>query len=326
MSEAERMVELVGRFEALRILVLGDVMLDRYIWGRVERISPEAPVPVVRVERESTMLGGAGNVARTIASLGARAALVALVGDDDAGELVADRLSDWKIDASGMIVDALRPTTQKTRVIAQAQQMLRFDRECEDPIPSELAGRLLESAAVGARDADGVILQDYGKGLLGGAVLEGVMEIAAERELRVFIDPKGGNWGHFRGAELVKPNLKEAEAASGMRIRTESELEDCGRRLLERTGARTLAVTRGGEGMSFVFEDGQCAHFPGQRRPVAEASGAGDTAIATLALARLAGARWSEAAALANAAAGLVVSVPGTAAVSASELLEAVGA
>ncbi|MFQ5697699.1 MAG: bifunctional heptose 7-phosphate kinase/heptose 1-phosphate adenyltransferase [Myxococcota bacterium] len=324
MSAPGRMVEVVGRFEALRLLVLGDVMLDRYIWGSVERISPEAPVPVVRVERESTMLGGAGNVARTIASLGARAGLVALVGDDDAGELVADRLSDWKIDAKGVIVDPRRPTTQKTRVIAQAQQMVRFDRESDDPIPSDLARRLLEGVAAGIREADGVIVQDYGKGLLQDSVLEGVMKIVAERALPVFIDPKGGDWGRFRGAELVKPNQREAEAAAGMRIRCQRDVEICGSRLLEQTGARTLAITRGGEGMSFVFEDGRCAHFAGRRRPVAEASGAGDTAIATLALARLAGGRWSEAAALANAAAGLVVSVPGTAAISARDLLEAV--
>jgi len=321
-----RAAELTRRFEALRVLVAGDVMLDRYIWGDVERISPEAPVPVVRVARESLMLGGAGNVARSLACLGAQVRLVALIGDDEAGREVSDRLSDWKIDAAGVCVEPTRPTTQKTRVIARAQQMVRFDRESDDPLDAATQGRLLDRLEACAADVDGAILEDYGKGFLVPGTIERVMEVLAARGIRVFVDPKDRGWECYRGAELVKPNLREAQAVTGIRIRDEEDLLDVGRRILEQTGAQTVAITRGGEGMTFFFADGGTAHFPGQRRPVAESSGAGDTAIATLALARLAGASWSEAASLANAAAGVVVSVPGTAAVSAAELLAALGA
>jgi len=322
----DRAAELLERFEHLHVLVVGDVMLDRYLWGEVERISPEAPVPVVQVERESAMLGGAGNVARTLASLGARTTLVALIGEDETGREISERLADWKIDASGVVVEPSRPTTVKTRVIARAQQMVRFDRECEEPIGSDLVARVIERLRACVAGVDGAILQDYGKGLLERETLEPAMKLFGEREVPVFVDPKLTAWDCYRGAALIKPNLREARAVTGIRIRDDEELREAGQEILERTGAATLAITRGSEGMSLFYAGGGSEHVPTAPRPVAEASGAGDTAIAVLALARLAGASWPEAASLANAAAGVVVGVAGTAAVTQAELRAALSA
>ncbi len=311
----------VAGFERVRILVLGDVILDRYVWGNVERISPEAPVPVVRVTRESSMLGGAGNVARNLVSLGGQVRFAAVVGDDETGAEIARLLADWKIDAAGLVADAARPTTMKTRVIARAQQVVRFDRESEDPIGPHAARRLVAAAHAALPHVDGVILQDYGKGVLTAPVVLELMRLFAGAGRPVFVDPKSEHWSLYRGAALLKPNLREAALVTGIRVRQPDDVERVGRALLELSGARTLAITQGEAGMTLFHADGGSDHVSTRARAVAEASGAGDTAIAALALARLAGADWSEAARIANAAAGVVVGVPGTSTVSQRELL-----
>jgi D-beta-D-heptose 7-phosphate kinase/D-beta-D-heptose 1-phosphate adenosyltransferase len=318
--------ELVAAFERLRLVVVGDVILDRYVWGGVERISPEAPVPVVLVTRESAMLGGAGNVARNVASLGAHAEFVAVAGDDEAATEIARLLADWKIGAQGLVVDAGRPTTVKTRVIARAQQVVRFDRESETPIDPGTSARLTEALRTALGQADGVILQDYGKGLFTAGLLQQIMRSAARAGRPVFVDPKTAHWELYRGAALVKPNLREAEELVGIRVRADGDLERLGREVLARTGAAMVAITRGDAGMTLFASDGSVTHVPTTPRAVADVAGAGDTAIAALALARLAGAGWSEAAHLANAAAGAVVEVPGTAAITREQLLDALGA
>jgi len=313
----------IAAFERVRLLVVGDVILDRYVWGAVERISPEAPVPVVRVTRESTMLGGAGNVARNLVSLGGQVRFAAVVGEDDTGAEIARLLADWKIDPAGLAPDPDRPTTVKTRVIARAQQVVRFDRESDDPIGAESARRLVASARASVAHVDGVILQDYGKGVLTGEVVRELMALFRERDLPVFVDPKSEHWELYAGAELVKPNLREAAEVAGIRVRRPEDVLAVGRALLERTGARTVAITQGDAGMTLFYADGGVEHVPTRPRAVAEASGAGDTAIAALALARLAGAEWPEAARIANAAAGVVVAVPGTSTLSPAELRDA---
>lgn len=318
--------ELVAAFPAAHVLVLGDLMLDRYVWGDVERISPEAPVPVVRVDRESRMLGGAGNVARNLASLGAQVEVAAVVGDDDAAAELERLFIDWKIDPGGLVIEPGRPTTQKTRVIARAQQVVRFDRESEQPVSASSRARLLESLRSRASRFQGVIVQDYAKGLLGRELVEQAMPIFHEQELRVFVDPKSEPWDAYSGAELVKPNLREAHEIVGARLEASSDLESVGRAVLERTGAQVVALTRGDQGMTIFSRAGETRHVPTVERAVADVAGAGDTAIAVLALGRLAGASWLEAATLANAAAGFVVGVPGTAALNPSDLLAALGA
>jgi len=321
MITSDRSRAIVDRFPACSIGVLGDLILDRYVWGSVDRISPEAPVPVVRVDRESTMLGGGGNVARNLASLGAHTKVMAVVGEDDSARELERLCAHWKIDASGIVVESGRPTTLKTRVIARAQQVVRYDRETEQPIVAASIEALLDVLRTSASGLDGVIIEDYGKGVLAPDVIRGAMDIFAEENLRVFVDPKEGNWEVYRGAELVKPNLREAQQLTGIRVRGASDLDRLGRELLSVTRAQTVAITRGEEGMSLFSEDGGVQHVPTSARAVADVAGAGDTAIAALALARLSGASWIEAAEVANAAAGFVVRIPGTATVTQEELL-----
>ncbi len=316
--------KLVQGFTSCRVLVVGDLMLDRYVWGSVDRISPEAPVPVVQVQRESTMLGGAGNVVRNLVSLGAQVEVVALVGDDESAGELRRLLDHWKIDPSGLIVDASRPTTEKTRVIAGSQQVVRYDRESNEPLLPAATESLLGAVGARAGRVDGVIVEDYGKGLLEPGVAREAMAEFGRHQRRVFVDPKLQPWDVYRGAELLKPNLREAQEVSGIKLRGEDDLESMGRALLEQTGAQTLAITRGAEGMTLFPSSGPTEHVATVRREVADQAGAGDTAIAALALARLAGASWREAASLANAAAGVVVAIPGTATLSPADLLRSV--
>lgn len=326
MISVERGRAIVERFAQTRVLVIGDLMLDRYVWGSVERISPEAPVPVVRVERESSMLGGAGNVVRNLASLGSQVDVVALIGRDDAARELHRRLDHWKINASGLIEDDERPTTQKTRVIAHNQQVVRYDHEVDEPLGQRILGRVLERLQERAGSADGVILEDYGKGLLDPSVVPEVMRICAEHELPVFVDPKQLPWEMYAGAALVKPNLREAQDVTGIRVRNSADLDRVGRSILEMSGAQLVAITRGEDGMALFPRDGATQLVSTRPRAVADQAGAGDTAISTLALARLSGATWEEAAALANAAAGVVIGIPGTATLSAHDLLQSLGA
>jgi len=328
MSElvAERVVELVRAFRGRRLLVLGDFMVDRYVWGSVDRISPESPVPVVVVDRDSSMLGGAGNVARNLASLGAEVRVVTLAGQDEAAQELRGLLAHWGIPADGLVVDRDRPTTQKTRVIARSQQVVRYDRESDEPISAELVEQVLAALAVAAQSAEGVIIEDYAKGMLTPLLVTEAMKLFASRGLRVFVDPKQEPWEVYRGAELVKPNLVEAEGLVGARVKSDEDLQRVGRAVLEHSGAQNVAITRGKEGMDVFSQDGGWDHFPAVRRSVSDLAGAGDTAIAVLSLARLSGASWPEAAWLANAAAGFVVGVLGTATLTPEELISAAGA
>ena len=323
--DVRRTRELVEVFPRCRVLVVGDIMLDRYVWGEVDRISPEAPVPVVEVQRESVMLGGAGNVVRNLLSLGARVDVAGVVGDDEAASELHRRLDHWKIDAAGLVVDSTRPTTEKTRVIAGGQQVVRYDKESVQPIPDQAIAKLIKVVRARADELDGVILQDYGKGLLVAEVIDELMAIFDQHLVRVFVDPKQLPWDRYKGAELVKPNLREAQEVTQVRISGSAELERVGREVLEMSGAQTVAITRGAEGMAVFPRDEKTLDVPTVQRAVADQAGAGDTAIATLALARLAGASWLEAAELANAAAGVVVGIPGTATVAPADLLRAIG-
>jgi D-beta-D-heptose 7-phosphate kinase/D-beta-D-heptose 1-phosphate adenosyltransferase len=323
-SASARDRELVRSFSGFRMLVIGDLILDRYVWGSTDRISPEAPVPVVRVDRESTMLGGAGNVARNLSSLGAQVELVSLTGADEAAAEIRRLCEKWKIETRHVVSDASRPTTEKTRIIARAQQVVRYDREVDELVSPALAERLIEGVREAAGGVDGAILEDYQKGMLAPAVLSEVLGVLAQARVRVFVDPKSAPWS-FRGVELVKPNLREAEQISQIRVRGDADLERLGRAVLEICGAGTVAITRGMEGMSLFSRGEPTLHVPTAPRAVADVAGAGDTAIAALALARLAGASWLEAARISNAAAGVVVSVPGTATVDPEEVLAALG-
>jgi len=309
--DARRLDRLLRGFAEVRLLVVGDVMLDEYLWGDVDRISPEAPVPVVHVMRESTELGGAGNVVRNVVAMGGECLFCGVVGRDAAGDRIIELFEALGVDPSGLVRVAGRPTTRKTRIEARSQQMLRFDRETDDPVDAATTRALLRAIDAAVPGAQGVILEDYGKGLLPPSMLRRVMKRAATAGVDVAVDPKD-TVRPYRGASLFKPNQREVEQLTATRIRNDGDLVRAVAKLQRELPGTDVIVTRGEHGMA-IFESGSARiDVPIPRQQVFDVQGAGDTAIAALALARRAGARWVEAAVLANAAAGVVVGKVGT--------------
>jgi rfaE bifunctional protein kinase chain/domain len=316
----ERAITITGAFAGKRIVVLGDVMLDEFIWGRVRRISPEAPVPVVEVDRQTLAVGGAGNVASNLVALGASATPIGVLGSDSDAERLRSAFRDVGVNVAGLVVDADRPTTSKTRVIAHSQQVVRADRESRAAINPEIEDRLLNIFRLELESADAVVVSDYGKGLLTPALLSGALTAARQRGLPVCLDPKMRNFVHYQPVTVITPNSQEAAEAAGIAIEDEESLTEAGRKLLASIECRAVLVTRGEEGMT-LFNEGGVTHIPTVAREVYDVTGAGDTVIATLALAIASGASLEEAAVLANHAAGVVVAKVGTASVTREELL-----
>ncbi len=321
-----RLESIVNGFSKLRVLVVGDVVLDEYLRGEVERVSPEAPVPVVHVSGETQVLGGAGNVVRNVVALGAACGFCGVVGDDRAGSRVIDLLKDLGVDPSGVVVVSGRPTTRKTRVVARTQQIVRFDRETVDP-PEPLVIRRLLAAITGTLSGvDAVVLEDYGKGALVPRVIAAAMRRFRAAGLFVAVDPKD-TLSPFRGAALLKPNLREAASLAGLRTRDDATLDRIATRLRRRIGGGDLAITCGADGIAIYGDEvpaGERVHTAA--REVFDVQGAGDTTIAALTLAMRSGATLREAALIANAAAGVVVAKAGTATASRVELLRALPA
>ena len=320
----QRAIELIAGFEGRRLAVVGDLMLDRFIWGAVRRISPEAPVPVVEVERESQHLGGAGNVVANVVSLGAAALPFGVVGDDASADLLAAEFRRAGVDTAGIARDASRPTTTKTRIVAHSQQVVRADRERRHAVGGEAEEAIVGAFAALLDGADAVVVSDYDKGLLAGGLLGRVLEAARDRGVPVCLDPKVRRFASYRPVTVITPNHHEAEAATGLPATTDTELEACGRRIQEMLGGPAVLITRGEAGMSLVDAAGDVAHVPTTAREVYDVTGAGDTVIATLALALAAGATTLEAAILANFAAGVVVGKVGTATATTTELTAAI--
>lgn len=313
-------------FSALRILVLGDVMLDRFVYGAVERISPEAPVPVVRVGRQLAMPGGAGNVARNITALGGQAVLVGLVGQDAAAAecralLAADpRLTD------ALVASGARPTICKTRVIAANQQVVRLDDETSAPAGAEEQAALAAAVDAALPGCHGLVLSDYAKGVLAPAVVAAAIAAARRLGIPVLADPKSDDFAQYRGADCLTPNAKELARAARLPVGTESEVAAAAVAVMRPAGLPALLCTRAEKGMTLVLADGTVRSVPAEAREVFDVSGAGDTVIAALALAHAAGQPLAEAMRIANAAAGIVVGKLGTATVSAGELAHALRA
>jgi D-beta-D-heptose 7-phosphate kinase/D-beta-D-heptose 1-phosphate adenosyltransferase len=316
-----RVEELTGNFDK-RFLVVGDVMLDRFVWGNVERFSPEAAAcPVLEFERETKMLGGAGNVATNLLALGASSVcLTGLVGRDRDGYELQHRIGYGKIEDLLLILD--RPTTTKTRFVAEDKHLLRFDRETLEPASESETKVILERISSRMQDVDAIIVQDYAKGAVTPFLIRELMKLAAENNTPVFVDPKSDLWPFFKGAALVKPNLPEAMSAFGV-VGKEHEglVERWGRSMLKYTRAGAVVVTRGRDGMSLFTKEEEAWAVP-QPVDVVDVSGAGDTTMSTLVLSRLAGATWVEAMELANVAAGVAVGKRGTSTVTTDELLD----
>lgn len=316
-----RAKELIERFEGRRIVVLGDIMLDEFVWGRVRRISPEAPVPIVEVERQTLVPGGAGNVASNLVALRARPKLIGVTGCDADAERLRALLESMGVETDGILGDPSRPTTLKMRIIAHNQQVVRADRESRSPIGSDIEGRLLDRFLEALGSAEAVIISDYNKGLLTDGLLASALGSARERGIAVCLDPKSKDFSRYQPVTIITPNHHEALEAAGIAIETQDGVVEAGRRILSSIDCRAVLITRGEEGMSLFTEDGQINHIPAVAREVYDVTGAGDTVIATLALAIASGASLVEAATLANHAAGVVVGKVGTATVSPEELL-----
>jgi rfaE bifunctional protein kinase chain/domain len=306
------------------VVVLGDMMVDRFLWGSCTRISPEAPVPVVRIERESASLGGAGNVARNVVALGGAALPVGLHGRDADGGLLVRLCEEAGIESAGLVPVEGRPTTIKTRIVAHHQHVVRFDREDDGPLGSGTSEALQARALSCLAGASALVVSDYDKGTLSAPLLEQVLPEAQRLGVPVIVDPKIRLMPHYRPVTVVTPNAREAGEAAGVRLRTEADLLDAGRTLLGRLGCPWLLVTLGERGMLLLSADGTSLEVPTRAREVFDVSGAGDTVVATLALALASGAAMPEAVVLSNLAAGVVVGKLGTAALTKDELLEAV--
>jgi rfaE bifunctional protein kinase chain/domain len=316
----EDLLDIVSRFEDKKVLVLGDVMLDEYIVGRVSRISPEAPVPVVACQKVFYSPGGAANVSMNISGLGGKAYLVGLVGDDREGEQLKNTFVNNGINIEGVMVDPGRPTTLKTRIVAQGQHLVRVDRESPDPISDATVQNLISYALGILDDVDVVLISDYAKGVTVPTLLQEIIQQAKTLKKPVVVGPKGHDYAKYRGATVVIPNKKEAGEATNSVVKDEEGLVRAGHKLLTDLACEAVLITRGEEGMSLFQGNGDVIHVPTVAQQVYDVTGAGDTVVATLSLALAAGAGWVNGAQIANHAAGIVVGKTGTAVVLGNEL------
>ncbi len=311
----ENMKKIVDRFVSVKILVLGDLMLDKYIWGEVVRISPEAPVPVVKIQKDTSCLGGAGNVSHNLEKLGSSPIVVGVVGKDPEGEWIRNHLKEKQ----GVFSLEERPTTVKTRIIAHHQQVVRVDLENKAPVPDEIQEKIFD--VIKEEKYDGILISDYNKGIVSKSLMSKVISFAYQHKIPVFVDPKVVNFQFFSPVTLITPNHYEVEQIVLNKCSTNKDVEKAGANILARISTSYLIIKRGEQGMS-VFAKGKGAlHIPAIAKEIFDVTGAGDTVIATAALALLSGASIQEAAVLANTAAGIVVGKIGTASLSSDELL-----
>ncbi len=314
----------IDRFAQARILVVGDIILDEYIWGKVSRISPEAPVPVVEVHRETRMLGGAANVASNLARLGATTVLCGVIGADQAGKEILKMIKDLGLATEAVISDRLRPTSIKTRVIAHNQQVVRFDKESREPLGNENLGRILQYVSGVLAETDVILISDYGKGVVSRGLMEGIMRLARDRNIPIAVDPKTGNFPCYVGADIITPNHEEAGSYCRFVIEDDKSLMQAGQMLLADLSCAAVLITQGKDGMTLFEKAGKVTHIPAVAKEVYDVTGAGDTVIATLCLGMAAGLDLASSALLANFAGGIVVGKVGTSTVSPDELKAAI--
>lgn len=315
---------ILRRFKDTTVLVVGDIILDEFIWGRVSRISPEAPVPVVEVQDETLLLGGAANVVNNIRSLGGQVFLSGLVGDDERGRKILGLLEEKGVPTAGVLIDPRRPTTVKTRIVAHSQQVVRFDREDQGSLSQGYADRLVSYFRDSILHADAVVIADYGKGVVTEQLVEPVTQTSKQQGKVVLLDPKINRFHLYRDVMVVTPNSQEASLASGIEIVDEASLKEAGSRLLDLFNCEVVLITRGENGMALFERGKETILIPTTAREVFDVTGAGDTVIGVMALAVAAGASFGEAAVIANYAAGIVVGKVGTATVTPDELKGAI--
>ncbi|MEJ2723443.1 MAG: D-glycero-beta-D-manno-heptose-7-phosphate kinase [Deltaproteobacteria bacterium] len=310
----------MDKFPEACILVVGDIIMDEYIWGDVSRISPEAPVPVVDVRDQTKMLGGAANVLNNIVSLGGRATLCGVIGDDPTGWEILERLKATGAITSGVVMESKRPTSIKTRIIAHNQQVVRFDRESRKSIQDESRNKLLRVVEDHRGEIGAVVVADYGKGVISRGLMEGLQELLKDTGVPLTVDPKIGNFDCYHGVDVITPNHHEAGAFSRVEIVDEESLVRAGRQMMEELACGTVLVTQGKEGMTLFEKNGEISHIPTVAKKVFDVTGAGDTVVSTFCLGLALGMDMKSAAVISNFAAGIVVAEVGTTTVRVEEL------
>ncbi len=321
LSERKRLNKYIDRFPSTRTLVVGDLVLDHYIWGKVSRISPEAPVPVVNVTKEDLLLGGATNVVNNIHALGGVVKVCGVIGHDKAGEQLKHLLQAQGIVTDGLVVEPNRPTTIKTRIIAHSQQVVRFDRESKSKIEKETHRRIFEYVRQQVSEGlDAVVISDYCKGVVTRELVRDIARLAKKNDVIVAVDPKVSHFGMYSGVTILTPNLSEASIGAKIEIDDDRSLLKAGALLLKRLKCKAVLITRGEHGMSLFEQSGKIRHIPTVAQEVFDVTGAGDTVISALTLAMAAGANTVDAAGISNYAAGIVVGIVGTATVKPGEL------
>ena len=320
----KRLDELFAAISGKRIAVLGDLMIDRYIWGAVSRISPEAPVPVVDMEVEQARLGGAANVAMNIKSLGGEPLPIGVIGTDNSGKQLIELIRECKFPLHGIITDSARPTTVKTRVIAHNQHVVRIDRESKADISYTIQDQIVNVLRHHFDSIDAIILEDYNKGVIVKSLIKQVIELSNQHNKIITVDPKFNNFFEYKNVTVFKPNRHEVEEGLGMRLKNEQDTLAAGKTLLERLNAKSILLTLGEKGMSLFEDNGKISHVATKARNVTDVSGAGDTVVSTLTMALAGGATVKEAATLSNFAGGIVCGHAGIVPIDKEELRKAV--
>ncbi|MCD6296003.1 MAG: D-glycero-beta-D-manno-heptose-7-phosphate kinase [Deltaproteobacteria bacterium] len=320
--------EYIDRFPQARVIVIGDFIMDEYIWGDVSRISPEAPVPVVDVKQETKTLGGASNVIYNMATLGARPVLCGVIGDDRTGRQILNKVDQMGLKTDGMVVEPGRPTSIKTRIVAHNQQVVRFDRESKKNIGPESIEKILDFIGKNLNTIDAIVISDYGKGVISAPLMKGLRDLvrqASEGSIIIAVDPKTGNFEYYQEVDVITPNHHEAGAYCGFEIIDEDTLTQAGRKMLGELNCRSVLITQGKGGVTLFENGGETTHIPTVAKKVFDVTGAGDTVIGTFSLGLASGLDLKSAAVLSNLAAGIVVGEVGTSTVSAEALKKAVG-
>jgi len=315
----QRLLSILNQFKNKKILVIGDVMLDKYIWGSVTRISPEAPVQIVKVEKESYAPGGASNVANNITALNANVFMVGIVGNDDANNILNNELKKKGINTEGIVVDEKKPTIQKIRVLSQNQQLIRVDYEKLDYEDKIIEKNIINNIKKLINNVDAIIISDYAKGVITNDVIKNTIETAKKNNKIIIIDPKPKHMRFYKNVTLVTPNHKEASEMSNIAEKNDEDLIKIGKKLLKDLES-PLLITRGEKGMTLFEKDGKITNIPTKAKEVYDVTGAGDTVVAAVTLSLASGANVKEAAAIANYAAGIVVGKVGTSTASIDEL------
>ncbi len=309
---------IIKEFEKLKVLVIGDVMLDRYIFGKVSRISPEAPVPVLEIAKEEIKGGGAANVFLNLKALGCDASLLSVIGEDAEGKILRETLGEKGV---YLISDPSRPTTVKARIVAHQQQIVRMDRELTSKISEKITEKMINS--VNFNNYDGIIVSDYNKGVVTGKLIKEIFKLK-DKNTKIFVDPKVENISLYKNITLISPNHGEAERITGIKMRKDEDFVEGAKKIKKLLKCKFVVITRGEEGMTFLDEDNKAGHLPTRAREVYDVTGAGDTVISILALSILSNAGINEACELANYGASVAVSKLGTTAVSSSEIISAI--